>query len=87
MRGLQCKYSITRAHKADQSVVRRKSIPSEARTAPLLPLSQKPPDAVCGAGTARDYRAVHGILIAELVRPSRLILDTVLSINITYRPP
>lgn len=83
MRGLQCKYSTTQAHKVDQSAIRRKRIPSEARTSPPSPLSQKPPD----AGTARDYRAVHGILMAELVRPSRLILDTVPFINIKYRPP
>ena len=87
MRGLQCKYSTIQAHKVDHSVVRRKSIPSEARISPLLPLSQKPPDAVCGAGTARDYRAVHGILMAELVGPSRLMLDIVPSINIKYRLP
>jgi hypothetical protein len=84
MRGLQCKYSTTQAHKVDQSVVRRKSvIPSEARTSPPLPPPQKPLD---GAGNARDYRVVHGILMAELVWPSRLILDMVTSINIKYRP-
>src|ERR1700722_19042920 len=66
MRGLQCKYSTTQAHKVDHSVVRRKSIPSEAHTSPPLPPRQKPPD---GAEAARDYRAVHGILMAELVRP------------------
>src|SRR4051794_25314261 len=69
IRGLQCKYSTTQAHKVDQSVVRRKNITSEARTWPPSPPGRKPQDAVFGAGTARDYRVVHGILMTELVRP------------------
>ena len=85
LRGLQCNYSNTQAHKIDPAAVRQKSLASDSYGSSSPSPKRRAYDTGASATSAHDYSVVHEILMTGLVGISPFVLDGVLITELILR--